>query len=289
MVLDRKSRIYVSQKKLSKNVIRKLPRIFSRSLAKLTNEPYAWFQGQIIQQFIKFSNKLISNVESVMGEISFDEPIVGLHIRVTDIQNIQWRKNVSIETFMDRVRDYYDTMELTQKVKSRRVFVATDNHETIRTLIKKYPDYKIHFNYLNAKIAKDISRRFSLAGLFGIMKDFRTLLRCHHVICGYSSNICRLILEHRQAEFPDSTNLVESLDSIYFVTLNINRFGLAIESHKPIFNGEIELKKGDQIRIRSDQSRNGYYYGTNTARKTTGLMPSFKIQLNSLIGNNIYY
>lgn len=289
MVLNRTSRIYVSRKLVNGAYMRRIPQALVPSLTKLTPEPFAWWTGQFIDQFINFSDDLNRDAELKAHEIDFSKPIVGIHIRATDIVSLNNLKKVGVSDYMSEVKDFYDKLELTEKVESRRVFVATDKPSMIKDIREQYPGYEIYVHDRAAQIASTKKHRFSKVGLRGIIEDLKTLVKCNFIVCTFSSNICRLMLEISQAKFPDTFAKVVSIDSIYFATLNNYRIGVVTQNHTAIYNYEIGLKVGEKVSVHSFQDKNGYYHGVRLSPRARGNFPAYKIQFNAVENSEIQY
>jgi glycoprotein 6-alpha-L-fucosyltransferase len=114
------------------------------------------------------------------------------------------------------------------------------------------------------------------------------LVNSDYVVCTFSSNLCRLVYELKQINGLAAPWTVFSLDSDYFFDDNNTQVENAIHDHKPNENTQIELRKGDAVKLNfyvpkhlnASQIQNylfdGFKNGTNLRTNQTGLFPSFK-------------
>ncbi len=73
----------------------------------------------------------------------------------------------------------------------------------------------------------------------------------------------------------DASGYFKSLDKVYFLQGHEHK-QVALESHTPLTNEEMELAIGDQISITGNQW-NGFSNGTNKRSSRSGLYPTHKV------------
>lgn len=65
-------------------------------------------------------------IEAGIHKLGFQNPIVGVHIRRTDKVGTEAALH-KVEEYMRHVDEYYDQLEMVEKVEKRRVFLASDD------------------------------------------------------------------------------------------------------------------------------------------------------------------
>lgn len=116
---------------------------------------------------------------------------------------------------MKAVDEYYNQLELKEKVDERRIYLATDDPKVITEARKKYPHYKILGDSAISKTATP-SIRYSKTSLQGIILDIHMLSMSDFLVCTFSSHVCRLAYEIMQNYFSDASARFRSLDDIYY-------------------------------------------------------------------------
>ena len=94
--------------------------------------------------------------------------------------------------------------------------------------------------------------------------------------------MCRLAYELMQTQHPDASSWFHSLDDIYYFGEQNDHLQEVLVDHLPRTNEEIELKKGDTIKVAGNHW-NGYSKGTNLRTGKEGLYPSFKVKEHKVI------
>ena len=89
---------------------------------------------------LKFKDSFNSKLESLVSNSNISDKTLGVHMRLTD-SNIQASKHNSAEL------SYKDFELKIEKIESRydNIFVASDNHESIEKLMRKYGSSRIKY------------------------------------------------------------------------------------------------------------------------------------------------
>lgn len=102
-----------------------VPEDLAPQLERLHGEPFTWWLGQIFKYLFRFAPKAQKLIDDGVKRLGFQAPIVGVHIRRTDKVGTD-SKLYPVEEYWKYVEEYYDQLEMREKVKKRRVFLATD-------------------------------------------------------------------------------------------------------------------------------------------------------------------
>lgn len=258
---------------------RRIPEELASRLEKLSNDPVAWWNGLLLDLSIKYAPKVSREIEKFMQNFSGKSPIVAVQVRRTDKPS-DIAFSYELEGYMKHVDEYFDQLELTQKVERRRIYLATEVPDVVIEAKQKYPHYEILSNIEGAKISQHRNEtRWSTEGLIAIAIDIYMLSQCDFAVCTLSSNICRIVLEYFQVRFPDTTNKLVSMDNLYYADYEYYRSGVSTLKHSPIFNGEIELEKGDSVQVFYNNNTHGYYKVENLRTQEKGFVPAYKIKI----------
>ncbi|ROT63705.1 hypothetical protein C7M84_018385 [Penaeus vannamei] len=113
---------------------------------------------------------------------------------------------------MEIVDDFFDDLEVRgTNVTTRRIYLATDDPDVLQEAKKKFPNYKFVFNE-DSVASASLGRRGSVDNMKYLMADILFLSRSDFLVCGMSSNICRLAYELMQTLHSDATRKLVSLD-----------------------------------------------------------------------------
>lgn len=93
-----------------------------------------------------------------------------------------------IDEYMAEVDEYYNQLELKQKVDKRRVYLASDDPKVISDAKTKYPHYEILGDPTISKTAA-VSSRYSDTSLNGIISDIHMLSMSDFLVCTFSSQV----------------------------------------------------------------------------------------------------
>lgn len=89
---------------------------------------------------------------------------------------------------MSVVEEYYNQLELSQRVAQRRIYVASDDPKVILEARKKYPHYEVLGDPSVAKTAA-VASRYSDTSLKGIILDIHLLSMSDYLVCTFSSQV----------------------------------------------------------------------------------------------------
>lgn len=121
-----------------------------------------------------------------------------------------------------------------------------------------------------------VSTRYTDSSLNGIILDIHLLSMSDHLVCTFSSQVCRVAYEIMQTMYPDASNRFKSLDDIYYYGGQNAHNREVVLAHRPRNHDEIIMNPGDQIGVAGNHW-NGYSKGRNTRTNQIGLFPSFKV------------
>ncbi|XP_012256247.2 alpha-(1,6)-fucosyltransferase [Athalia rosae] len=250
-----------------------VPADLAPRLEKLHGHPIVWWVGQVLKYLLRPQENLQKVLDYSKEKMGFKSPVVGVHVRRTDKVGTEAAYH-DIDEYMVKVNEYYDQLDI--KPEERRVFLASDDPKVIVAAKERYPTYQIIGDPEIAKTAS-VSRRYSDSSLQGIIVDIHLLSLCDHLICTFSSQVCRVAYEIMQSFYPDAYNHFSSLDDVYYYGGQNPHPHLARLNHSPRSNGELELKVNDPIEVFGNHW-NGYSKGRNARTNTVGLYPSFKVR-----------
>lgn len=238
---------------------------------KMSNAPKVWFISQMEEFLFELKPQYKRYIDDIAIEMGFVHPIVGVHIRRTDKKTETYF--IGIERYMERVEEFYDTLELTAKIDKRRIFLASDDSTIIEKVIKEYSNrFEILTNISRAREAEQYSNREH--SILEIITDVHLLSRCDHFVGTLSSNIGRRVFEFMYRTNFDAPERVLSVDK-YFVDVEHSESPYKVLiSHK--FDDGSEVKVGDVVTTQD--------YNVHKGEKIikfkgeTGKIPIYKIQ-----------
>ncbi|EAA01061.5 AGAP001888-PA [Anopheles gambiae str. PEST] len=251
-----------------------IPADLAPRLMKLHGDPIVWWIGQFLKYLLKPTGETQQMLENGIERLGFKKPIVGVHVRRTDKVGTEAAFH-GIEEYMTAVDDYYDQLELTEKVDKRRVFVASDDPKVIEETKTKYPHYEVIGDPNVAKMAA-VSTRYTDSSLNGIILDIHLLSLSDYLVCTFSSQVCRVAYEIMQSMYPDASGRFRSLDDIYYYGGQNSHNREVVLPHEPKNHDEIQIRPGDLVGVAGNHW-NGYSKGKNLRTNQVGLFPSFKV------------
>uniref|UniRef100_H2YXJ4 GT23 domain-containing protein n=1 Tax=Ciona savignyi TaxID=51511 RepID=H2YXJ4_CIOSA len=133
----------------------------------------------------------MTKLERAKEKIKFAHPIAGIHVRRTD--KLGEAAYMDLERYMDHVESWYDRYLLQHPGKQviKRVYLATDDAELVKSANTKYPEYKF-ITYVSDHMSNAVNRN-SDSAITGILFDTLLLKECDFVVVTFSSNIGRLV------------------------------------------------------------------------------------------------
>lgn len=243
-------------------------------LEKLFEEPAVWWIGQIERYLTRNNKQTQKIIDETTEKLKFEGPIVGVHVRRTD----KFPESVyyPLEDYMPFVKEFYDILEMTQKVGKRRVFLCSDDPKVIDEALTKYPNYEFIVNKETSKEANVPKIRWKSA--IGIMKDFQLLTKCDYVVCTLGSNICRRVYEMKVTQDFDTKSKIRSIDTRHFEFAELAKKFRSILRHTPRYSDEIATDIGDTLEIADHSDLNGVTKVKNIKTNEIGFVPSFKLE-----------
>ncbi|KAK0087758.1 hypothetical protein PV325_000136 [Microctonus aethiopoides] len=250
-----------------------IPADLAPRIQKIHGHPIVWWVGQVLKFLMRPQDNIKNVIDYSRDKLGFEKPIVGVHVRRTDKVGTEAAFH-DIDEYMVKVDQYFNQLEVEPTV--RRVFIASDDPKVILTARKRYTRYEIIGDPTVAETAS-VSKRYSDSSLHGIIVDINLLSMSDHLVCTFSSQVCRVAYELMQTYHIDAYDKFTSLDdSYYYGGQNANPY-VAILDHVPRRVSEIELRIGDKIEVHGNHW-DGYSKGRNMRSGVTGLFPSFKVK-----------
>ncbi|XP_042880827.1 alpha-(1,6)-fucosyltransferase-like [Penaeus japonicus] len=244
-------------------------------------DPFAWWMGQFFKYTMRMTSGFQDYIKDLSTRLGYKGPIVGVQVRRTD-KLLHDSKLIELEEYMEAVDDFFDDLELRgTNVTTRRIYLATDDPGVVREAKAKYPNYELVFNEESVTSASMRLRR-SEANIKHFMADIYFLSRSDFLVCGMSSNICRLAYELMQTLRPDAPARVFSVDSPYWFHYQSVHEVEARYPHSPRIDSELEFRKGDRVReilryySNHRNYHDGFLHGVNQRTRKSGLYPVYK-------------
>jgi glycoprotein 6-alpha-L-fucosyltransferase len=181
---------------------------------------------------------------------------------------------------MALVEEFYDQLELRQKVDKRRIFLASEVPDVYEEARKKYPQYEVISNVQASVKANKLNTRYALDSFLGAVTDLYMMSLCDYVVCTLSSNICRIVLEKMQTTHPDAHHLVKSLDSLYFNWGEDPVQGKVV--HESQETRKNNLKIGELVVIEKYFNLYGHYQVRRPNGTSIKLIPRWTVELVDL-------
>nr|XP_027219137.1 alpha-(1,6)-fucosyltransferase-like [Penaeus vannamei] len=260
---------------------RSVPRDFAERLASFHGDPFAWWMGQFMKYAMRMNRGFQEAVEKLGARLGFEGPIVGVQVRRTD-KLLHDSRLIELEEYMEAVDDFYNDLEVRgTTVTTRKVYLATDDPQVLKEAKEKFPKHAFVYNE-DSVASANMKERRSEANIHNILADVYFLSRSDFLVCGMSSNICRLAYELMQTLHADASRKVFSVDSPYWFHYQSGHEVEARFPHTPRRDSEIELQRGDRVKevLRHySNHRNlhdGFIHGVNQRTRKAGLYPIYK-------------
>lgn len=252
-----------------------IPEDLAPRLIRLHGDPIVWWVGQFLKYLLRPQADTSNFLQEAISKMGFKRPIVGIHVRRTDKVGTEAAFH-GIDEYMAIVEEYYNQLELSQGITQRRVYIASDDPKVILEARNKYSHYEVLGDPIIAKTAA-VSSRYSDTSLKGIILDIHLLSMSDFLVCTFSSQVCRVAYEIMQNYYPDASSRFHSLDDIYYYGGQNAHNQLALLSHEPKRQDEMELIPGDLVGVAGNHW-NGYSKGRNLRTNMIGLYPTFKVE-----------
>jgi hypothetical protein len=189
-----------------------LPKSLYPRLEKLLEDPEGWWLGQIFKFLTRLRPEYQKMAEEMAERLNLKSPTIAVHIRRGN--KVKEIKPQPIEAYMTQVKEYFDIIELSQKIEKRRVLVVTDEPKVLGELLKKYKDYTFLFEGDLSKEAQNYERKNQSA--LEIYMEFQLVSRCDGWVGTFSSNLGRRHYDAQQWFHKDVKTFTKSLDYRYY-------------------------------------------------------------------------
>ena len=264
-----------------------VPEQISQQLEHVHDSPIAWFLGQITRYSMRLSEDMEQFISDAKYRLNFRTPIVGVHVRRTDKVGSEAAFH-PLSEYMHIVEDIYakwNVRQVREGIKTpieKLVYLATDD-PGIWT--KEVPEWEEKgFSFLgDAEVANSagIGTRYAAESLRNVILDIWLLSECNHLVCTFSSQVCRLAYELMQTRtlnhtMPDWSHSFDSLDDIYYFGGQSDHDQLAIMQHASQSSNELSMEVGDTIGVAGNHW-NGFSKGINRRTSQQGVYPGFKV------------
>ncbi len=171
---------------VQRRLMNKLPKLFGYDLIDLVDSPIAWFHSQFTGYILRPQKRLIKHLKKFKISIGYSHPIVGVQVRRSD-KLLNEAVYHPLSDYMIYVKDYFEKLELRQKVDRKLVYVASDDPKVLPQFIKEYPEYSFTGNTEGAETA--LNGRGSNASLWGLLTDIYLLSETDFIVCTFSSAV----------------------------------------------------------------------------------------------------
>ncbi|KAH0548864.1 alpha-(1,6)-fucosyltransferase [Cotesia glomerata] len=250
-----------------------IPLDLAPRIERLHGNPLVWWVGQVLKFLMRPKEGMQKIIDAKKDKMGFIKPIVGIHVRRTDKVGTEAAYH-DLDEYMVKVDQFYEQLETEPAVK--RVFIASDDPKVITAARTRYPRYEVIGDPAIAETAS-VSKRYSDTSLHGIIIDIHLLSLSDHLVCTFSSQVCRVAYELMQTYHVDAHDKFTSLDDVYYYGGQNPNPAVAILDHLPRRTEEIELKVGDKVEVHGNHW-DGFSKGRNLRTGITGLFPSFKVE-----------
>ncbi|XP_042858151.1 alpha-(1,6)-fucosyltransferase-like [Penaeus japonicus] len=244
---------------------------------RLHGDPFAWWMGQFFKYAMRMNKDFQKYIDDLAREMGYESPIVGVQIRRSDKLYTD-AIFLDLSVYMEAVEEFYAELEMRQPVAQRRIFLATDDPSTIPELKRRYPKYHVAYSQSSIDSAHPSQRKKGSSVRY-FLADVYFLSRSDFLVCGMTSNICRLAYELMQTIHPDASARLWSVDKEYVMHYVVGNVVKARFPHTPRGPREMEMRKGDLVGHQFDRNQHkndGFQLGTNLRSKKRGFYPAYK-------------
>jgi glycoprotein 6-alpha-L-fucosyltransferase len=250
-----------------------IPADIVERISRLHGDPVVWWLGQFLKYMLRPQKHLEDMLAKTVESQGFKNPVVGIHVRRTDKVGTEAAFH-PVEEYMVHVEEWFNLLELTNKVDKRRVFVASDDPKVLGECRKKFANYEFLGDQDVAKSAA-VSSRYSDSSLRGVIQDIHLLSLSDYLVCTFSSQVCRIAYEIMQTRHVDASDRFKSLDDIFYFGGQSEHLQEAIYRHARRSSDELDLEVGDVIGVAGNHW-NGVNKGRNHRTNRVGLYPQYK-------------
>jgi len=243
-------------------------------ISRLHGDPIVWWVSQFLLYMLRPQPHLTDMLQSTVNGFGMERPMVGIHIRRTDKVGTEAAFH-PVEEYMKYVEEWFRHYELTHTLKTRRVYVASDDPKVLGECRKKYPNIEFLGDQNVAKSAA-VSSRYTDSSLRGVIQDIHMLSISDFLVCTFSSQVCRIAYELMQQHHVDASDRFKSLDDIWYYGGQDEHQQEAVLRHEVEGrSGEISLEVGDVLGVAGNHW-NGFNKGRNHRTNRVGLYPEYK-------------
>ncbi|OXA42360.1 Alpha-(1,6)-fucosyltransferase [Folsomia candida] len=187
---------------------------------------FLWVTGQFTKYAMRLNSTFEQELANLMKQAGFGKSIkiVGLQVRSTD-KVTEYSDSVHpLSLYFHHAEEYFLKLEKNSTKIPRIVYLSSDNSSLVSVARERYPSWKI-IGFPATFSEKWETRRHDV---FEIIRDIILLSECDHVVCGFSSNVCRLILEIQSWKYyrfnpgnisNNGSSRLKSLDGAYIYNL----------------------------------------------------------------------
>lgn len=261
-----------------------VPKVWQTKLAKLHGLPSAWWIGQFVARLWRLQPEVERELTKQLKTYQEGGPMVGVHVRRTDKIGSEAAFH-SIAEYMPHVDQWFDTQDAKRERHGqgaplkRRVYLATDDAKVIQEARQHYGHYDVLASADNAASAA-MTSRYTDSSLHAIIADVHFLAHCQHLVCTFSSQVCRLAFELAQTlprDDPSQMHTFTSLDDVYYFGGQQEHQQVAIMEHKAESANELDLRPGDLLGLAGNHW-DGWSKGFSHRLGRHGLYPSHKVR-----------
>ncbi|XP_022644027.1 alpha-(1,6)-fucosyltransferase-like isoform X1 [Varroa jacobsoni] len=253
-----------------------VPKALAARIQQLHGNPALWWISQLLGFLQRPQKETAAFLKQVEQASAIKKPYVGIHVRRTDKIGTEASYH-GIEEYMSWAIEYFDKYELAHgRLDKRRVYIASDDDTVLKDARSLYPNYEF-FGDQKIAASASLKNRYTVESLRGVIADLHMLSMSDHLVCTFSSQVCRVAFEMMQLLYPDASHRFRSLDDIFYYGGQKDHNVVAVLDHSKANarRGEIVFRKGDLLGIAGNHW-DGFSRGVNRRTLQKGLFPSFK-------------
>lgn len=241
---------------------------------KLFEEPHVWWIAQITKYLLRLKPEYEKIVNNTINKLGFENPIVGIHVRRGNKKTeIDYQP---LDKYMQKVKEFYDVLELSRNVSARRVFISTDDELVIKEAMEKYPDYKILLNQDSSNNKAQKYETQTMSSL-GILIESQLMSKCDFLVVTLSSNLGRRYYEYLYWTRKDAKERIKSLDYRHYENFESPQMYKVIIKNNGKTADQLSAEVSDVVTVAGLFDKDGVLLVENHEGKK-GLIPSFKLE-----------
>lgn len=210
-----------------------IPGQLRKRLEEVSQMPFVFFLGHILAHIMRPTKVMEQKIAAYQKQIGLrgEDYFVGVHVRRTD-KLIAEAKHHSLREYMVKVAEIYDRLDMHEQFKrkveegarrllrARNVYLATDDETVWRNETAEFVAQGYRF-FGDVSIARNAvpDNRDTKQALEQLVLDIWMLSMSDHLVCTFSSQICRLAFELMQAKQLhgfDMSLRAHSIDDLYY-------------------------------------------------------------------------